>query len=326
MRRGVSVSERLAAIRRETERTYSKASSALGASLLREGLLRGEPCAAEAALRGNGFIHLPGVLNDEVLLHALDEHITATEVASRSVATTTQHPSGSLLPPALEPQGRSDVLLDLWDTNDEASVVAYALVDVLTGPCGVRALLESCLGHDAVLWELSAMRSRPGAKSQPFHPDTAWQRPEPSAFVVWCALSDVTLSMGPTLLLPGTHRQAAHVAFDSAQGTEVPPDFAAAAAVGCEGPVAPLLRRGDVLVMDSRVLHCGLANRSGCERTLFYFTFRRRGDEDGEWLQSSLTQRLRNERNELHILSEALGGMLRGRPCERETSVQSSAQ
>ena len=291
----------------DAERTHELARGALGTSLLRAGPLQGYPSMAEASLRQQGFVHIPRVLNDHSLLQALDAHISAMEISHRQCASSDQHPSGLLLPPALEPEQRSDVLLDLWDEN---GVVATALLDALTGSRGIRALLERCVGSDAVLWELSAMRSRPGAKSQPFHPDTAWHRPEPSALVVWCALSDVTLEMGPTLLLPGTHSEQAHAAFHSVQGTDIPPDFAAAAAVGCEGPVAPLLHRGDVLVMDSRVVHCGLANRSDRERTLFYFTFRRNGDVDDEWLQSSLTRKLRGEHHRLDPLCEMMSGMM----------------
>ena len=135
------------------------------------------------------------------------------------------------------------------------------------------------------------MISRPGATSQPFHPDIIWQHPEPSALVVWIALCDVSREMGPILLLPRTHTRMAHAVF---QHTRDP--RAAADAVGCAEGAGPLLRRGDALVMDSRVLHCGLANCSDRDRTLFYCTFRRAADRssDAEWSQSSLRESLRD--------------------------------
>ena len=40
-----------------------------------------------------------------------------------------------------------------------------------------------------------------------------------------------------------------------------------------------LLRRGEALVMDSRVVHCGGANLRSVDRVLFYFSFCR-GDSD----------------------------------------------
>lgn len=292
---------RLAAIQQLQERTYARSLTALrdltmsvppqDSSLE---LLR----AAEVTLRTRGFTHLRGVIHDDALLQELDAHISAVERASQAAKPTAEHASGSLLPPALEPEQRSDVLLAL------DAPVTNALCAALVGH-GLQALLETCLGADALLWELSAMRSRPGARAQPFHPDVKWQRDEPSALVVWIATHDVTLEMGPTLLVPGTHTKRAHDAFDAAQGGSLPPDFVAAAAVGADGPEAPLLQRGDALVMDSRVLHCGLANRSECERTLFYFTFRRNGDADAEWQQSSLRQSLR-DRYELDHLCHAL--------------------
>ena len=35
-----------------------------------------------------------------------------------------------------------------------------------------------------------------------------------------------------------------------------------------------MVRRGDAVMMDSRVLHCGSANESEARRVLFYFSFR----------------------------------------------------
>lgn len=69
---------------------------------------------------------------------------------------------------------------------------------------------------------------------------------------------------------------------------------AAAASVGCTAAVAPRLFAGSALIMDSRVLHQGGANTSPLERTLFYFTMRRAGDEDEQWKQSSIRESLRD--------------------------------
>lgn len=267
---------------------------------------------AEATLRGSGFVHLQQIIDDDALIDELDAHISEIEhvayCQSISGDLSSEHVSGCLLPPALEPERRSDVLLAL-----DAPVTTAMFTALVSG--GVQPLLTRCLGPDALLWELSAMRVRPGAKPQPIHPDTKWQQEEPSALVVWIAMRDVTLDMGPTLLLPGTHTKPAHEAFHAAQGGSLPPDFAAAAAVGCEGPEVPLLKRGDALLMDSRLLHCGLGNRSDRERTLFYFTFRRNGDADSEFRQSSLRQSLR-DRYELDHLCNALWDV-----CGREVKL-----
>ena len=291
----MSMQERLASIRRLQERTYSRCT------------LCGEPSLAEWTLRNEGFVRLHGVIDDEVLISALEQHVSDVEqMACAHDAhgrVTAEHASGSLLPPTLEPNHRSDVLL-----NFDPPVVAALSAALIRSR--LAFLLAACLGPDAILWELSALRSRPGAQAQPLHPDVVWRTAEPSAIVVWIALCDVTRDMGPTLFLPGTHTQQAHAAFQAAEDAGAPPGVAAsvaAGAVGCEAGTAPLLRRGDALLMDSRVLHGGLGNSSKRARTLFYCTFRRAGDADAEWQQSSLRESLRDQHT-LGGLVHALAG------------------
>ena len=76
--------------------------------------------------------------------------------------------------------------------------------------------------------------------------------------------------MGPTLFLPGTHSKDAHLKFLSCD-VDVRQYF-------LEQEVeyrTSLLKKGDVQIMDSRILHAGLENRSqSCRRTLFYFTIK----------------------------------------------------
>ena len=133
------------------------------------------------------------------------------------------------------------------------------------------------------------MTSSPGARPQPVHPDTLWRSSEPTALVVFVALSSISRAMGPTTFLPGTHTADAHEVFHR-QGAA-----AAARLVGRTEAEAPLLEWGDALVMDTRVLHCGGANRSSSERTLFYFTFRRAGEPEPALRHSSLREGLRDQ-------------------------------
>lgn len=296
-----TLNERIAAIGTSIMRTYHHSLQRRGLRLIDDN--QTITSLAELALRAQGFVHLPRVIVDSSLISDLDEHISRVEAdnARQTAAGLAmhEHASGSLLPPALEPEGRSDVLLLLQPP------VTSALSAALIGS-GLQTLLTACLGPDALMWELSAMRSRPGARPQPFHPDVNWQSDEPSALVVWIALCDVTREMGPTLLIPRTHTQRAHAIFRRADAAT------AAAAVGCERLEAPLLRRGDALIMDSRVLHCGQANLSASERTLFYCTFRRAGNADAEWLQSSLRESLR-DRYPLEDLCRELSQCVRSR-------------
>ena len=91
-------------------------------------------------------------------------------------------------------------------------------------------------------------------------------------------------SMGPTVWLPSTHAQHAHAAFNA------PPEVGGPKqgpqqeeGVRFSAPKEALLssvprrlgvmRRGDAVVFDSRILHCGSANESEARRAMFYFSF-----------------------------------------------------
>ena len=111
--------------------------------------------AAESMLCAQGFVHLRGAL-DARMVADLDAHISQTEIASRREGPTAEHESRSLLPPTLEPRQRSDILLTLEPPVTTALFAALC-------EYGLATLLQARLGSDALLWELSAMRSRPGA-------------------------------------------------------------------------------------------------------------------------------------------------------------------
>ena len=119
----------------------------------------------------------------------------------------------------------------------------------------------------ASLWEYSTMTSDPNSPRQPIHPDNSWTE-QPVLYTAFVALQDITAEMGPTLFLPGTQTQECHDKFLSEKTrctflqTEVQ-------------YVTSELKKGDVQIMDSRILHAGLANKSADKRrTLFYFTIR----------------------------------------------------
>lgn len=73
--------------------------------------------------------------------------------------------------------------------------------------------------------------------------------------------------MGHTTYLPRTHTATAHEIFNA--GIRQKEELIAASP-----PVITCLKKGDVAIFDSRVLHCGGANTSTDKRrVLFYFTF-----------------------------------------------------
>lgn len=119
-------------------------------------------------------------------------------------------------------------------------------------------------GKDASFHEFSALVSDKDAKSQPIHPDTWFQRDCP-LYTVFIALQDIEASMGPTLFLPNTNNEHDHAQHKNPKLK----DKLLARSVYKQG----LLQKGDLVIMDSRTLHCGTGNSSG-KRVLLYFTLR----------------------------------------------------
>jgi ectoine hydroxylase-related dioxygenase (phytanoyl-CoA dioxygenase family) len=106
-------------------------------------------------------------------------------------------------------------------------------------------------------------------------------RTEPTLLTCFVALQDVSLTMGPTVFLPRTHTAPQHAAFaDEAK----PVATASASSESLDSPKDALLRgtksvvstlsKGSCAIFDSRLLHCGSANRSAESRAIFYFSFR----------------------------------------------------
>jgi uncharacterized membrane protein YgcG len=192
---------------------------------------------------------------------------------------------------------------------------------------------KSTEASDPILYELSTLISDPGSQRQVVHPDnpmvaasasptSSSPSPSPSVPVLltcFVALQDVTEDMGPTLYLPGTHNAESHAQFfdttTTARSTFAPSPVASTATIDAADDAIPaspkemllsqrtkvraLLRAGDCALYDSRVLHCGTANRrkkkkknmnldkgveddgddeqdASCSssRALFYFSFR----------------------------------------------------
>ena len=86
------------------------------------------------------------------------------------------------------------------------------------------------------------------------------------------ALQDIDARMGPTTLWARTHKASAHTRWYESKS----------ALLREAAPRVALMRAGDMLIFDSRVLHCGGANvdaagggaEGGRRRAIFYFSLR----------------------------------------------------
>ena len=144
----------------------------------------------------------------------------------------------------------------------------------------VRATIEEMLTDQAALYELSCLISDPGSQRQVVHPDNPFREGmnDPVLLTCFIALQDIDMSMGPTVWLPRTHTAEIHSQFQDDQvgsdGSESPKDQL----LRTRPTVLGTLPKGSCVIYDSRVLHCGTANKSfdtsNQSRALFYFSFR----------------------------------------------------
>jgi len=156
---------------------------------------------------------------------------------------------------------RSDMFLPF-----DEPIVQRALLEVTSNLRPILDELEGML-ESGILHELSSFISDPGSPNQCVHCDTPFLSDVEPLYTFFVALQDVDDNMGHTTYLPGTHNQAAHRIFNGPQRQK--DDLIASSKA-----VRSNLKIGDVVIFDSRVLHCGGANTSeGTRRILFYFTF-----------------------------------------------------
>ena len=150
-------------------------------------------------------------------------------------------------------------------------------------------LVRSVLGPDAQPSFCGVVFSRPGSPAQQWHIDSPHEAAEARpahAVNVLLALADIPLAAGPTEVARGTHRLTNHLQrpwldrdsllyqleteITPAMLRQTGPDVDA-----LDDSVVQAMAAGDCLVFDDRVLHRGLANNSGHERWVAYFSYLR---------------------------------------------------
>ena len=258
---------------------------------------------AASALHTHGLIAVGQAASPSL---AEEAHGSATLALDAALAMPLAQ-SQALLGEIREPMFRHDVKLDL-------SVPLQLLLRELVGPDTVLGgVLAATLGgeQNALLCELSCIVSEPGARAQPAHCDTAAGDasavpPPAPLFSLFVALQDVSASMGPTLMYPGTHTASFHAELAKrgplhlrgtssvhidlpcgvrARATARPPTEPRASrdasppaptvTVWCRSAAPPSARWQGAVLMDSRLYHAGGANLadSGSRRCLLVASF-----------------------------------------------------
>ena len=154
-----------------------------------------------------------------------------------------------------------------WDLKIPVDdpIIKKALKAMLSKDKPLGKLLEGLVTKNGELFEMAAFYTAPGSNRQAMHADTLWSK-APAVYTCTIALQDITLEMGPTCLIPGSHVKAMHKKFD---GEKTKFSF-----LSSQPHVYSALSAGDATIYDSRTLHCGTANKSNSVRMLLYFTFK----------------------------------------------------
>jgi len=125
------------------------------------------------------------------------------------------------------------------------------------------------------------VRSYPGSTAQHWHSDSPHQElthTKANLLTALVALEHITLDMGPTEVLPGSHRLTNHLQGRPAVTSDIvyqhsinSPELIGSS----ETPFCVSASKGDVMIFDDRILHRGLANISDRARSVAYISYKR---------------------------------------------------
>jgi hypothetical protein len=226
----------------------------------------------------DGVLRMDGVLSDETC-DALRTYVLQQQAIAQKI--TDDNVDLSMIYYGVENRrkGRCDLQLsllrggfdrDCTESADESSngfPLANALNQLLGEKGTLRPLYEQLVTPEGEFYELAAVITDPGSNRQTIHPDLPW-KPVAPLYVIFLALQDVTVEMGPTCFLPGSHTEKINELFNCGDAMQKDQVLAQAKAK------LSTLKRGDCVLFDARTLHCGNANESGETRALFNFSFR----------------------------------------------------
>ncbi|GKY90696.1 hypothetical protein MPSEU_000043000 [Mayamaea pseudoterrestris] len=282
---------------KSTRKKHGKPTKASSMATLKSNQAIGNYHAAE--LQTQGVIRIDKVISDATA-DRMRNYVFQLRQQSEALVRQGSVDSLDLFANVLLQNKRCDLKLPLLvdnaaDDDLDSTVVVQALYELLVAS-PVGATMNSLLGPDAVLQELSCLTSDPGSDRQVVHPDTPCRtgndgtNDEAVLYTCFVALQDVRADMGPTTWLPKTHTYEIHQVF---QDDFVPTTNSKFATVGDDNSnhnistmspknqllqsqpiVLGMLPKGSCGIFDSRLLHCGGANTSETSRSIFYVSFK----------------------------------------------------
>jgi len=227
-------------------------------------------------LRKEGVVRIDNVLSPQ-LADQMREYVLKLRQDSLNQVQAGTLKQSDRFADVLLRSNRCDLKIPLGDTMSDgtATPVIEALHYVFCSS-SVKDLIETVFTDQAVLYELSCLISDPGSQRQVMHPDNPWipGREEPTLLTCFIALQDVDISMGPTVFMPRTHKEKTHEAFKDEAIEEGQSESPKDKLLRSRKSVLGTLTKGCCSIYDSRLLHCGSANRGIDSRAIFYFSFR----------------------------------------------------
>lgn len=209
--------------------------------------------------RENGFLLIQGAVRGKAL-HALQ--VAAEGLRERAMSSD---PAG--LPPTFEFEnlagGARSLRQVLSAADEDPALWAYASDSPMVD------MVADLIGPDVMYRETTAAYKRPGGRGFPWHQDFAYvPATNLASLMTLTFLTDVTEEMGPTLLIPGSHRGPLvdHYDEDGVWLGRIPD------AAADSFPTDRLFRAtgpaGSVLVNAAVTLHRAEANRSDRPRPM----------------------------------------------------------
>ena len=247
---------------------FGKGSGAGGGSSKASSKAEGK--AHAKVLKKEGVLRIDNVISPEIA-DAVREHLYALRYKSEAEVAEGEIQPLQRFANVLLKHNRCDLTIPLGD-----EIITKALEEALCkSPVG--STIASIFTDEAILHELSCIMSDAGSQRQVLHPDTPYiDSKGPVLFTCFIALQDVTLDICPTTWLPRTLNENSHVAFKDSNPSEGGKDSPKDHLIKTTPAVLGTLTKGSCGMFDSRLLHCGTANRSNedLSRALFYFSFK----------------------------------------------------
>ena len=231
-------------------------------------LVRQQPYAE--TLRTEGVVRIDRVLPDHVA-DAMHAYVSSLRDRSNEAIEKGDAIHSDRFANVLLHTHRCDLKIPLGPSQVQETLQSV----LLKSP--VRQVFETLLGPNSTLYELSCLISDPGSQRQNVHPDhPCLHTDHPMVVTCFVALQDITLDMGPTVWLPTTHSVPAHKRFQSIRVECVldSPESPKDRLLRTTPCVVGILPKGSCVMFDSRLLHCGGANRSNRSRALLYVSFK----------------------------------------------------